>query len=146
MARSTLPAVTQEMECSPERPPKTTATRGLRVARSWSVSWALMVPRPYPSRRASSRTPSLVWGYVVPAPLRLTERPSAVPTGDGRGHLRPAAARAGQPAEPAADDGVDVRRGRGHRVRPLRQPHVVGLRVRPGGPGGRAVPRLRDRP
>ena len=30
IARSTLPAVTQEMACSLERPPKTTATRGLR--------------------------------------------------------------------------------------------------------------------
>ena len=28
MACSTLPAVTQEMACSLERPPKTTATRG----------------------------------------------------------------------------------------------------------------------
>ena len=31
MACSTLPAVTQEMACSLERPPNTTATRGLRV-------------------------------------------------------------------------------------------------------------------
>ena len=31
MACSTLPAVTQEIACSLERPPKTTATRGLRV-------------------------------------------------------------------------------------------------------------------
>ncbi len=30
MAASTLPAVTQEMPCSLDRPPKTTATRGLR--------------------------------------------------------------------------------------------------------------------
>ena len=31
IALSTLPAVTQEIACSLERPPKTTATRGLRV-------------------------------------------------------------------------------------------------------------------
>ena len=31
MARSTLEAVTQLTPCSPERPPNTTATRGLRV-------------------------------------------------------------------------------------------------------------------
>ena len=36
MACSTLPAVTHEIPCSLERPPKTTATRGLRVP-GWSV-------------------------------------------------------------------------------------------------------------
>jgi hypothetical protein len=30
MAARTLPAVTQEIACSLDRPPKTTATRGLR--------------------------------------------------------------------------------------------------------------------
>ncbi len=37
-AAITLPAEMQEMECSPERPPKTTATRGLRSE--------LVTPRP----------------------------------------------------------------------------------------------------
>ena len=31
IAASTLPAVTHEIACSLDRPPKTTATRGLRV-------------------------------------------------------------------------------------------------------------------
>ena len=39
IAASTLPAVTHEMPCSEERPPKTTATRGLRPVLGEEVSF-----------------------------------------------------------------------------------------------------------
>ena len=72
--------------------------------------------------------------------------PSVVPSRDHRGHLRPSAARRRQPAERAADDGLDVRRRRRRGVRPLRQPDLVGLRAGARRPRGRSVPGVLLRP
>ncbi len=49
MARSTAPAVTTEIACSELRPPKTTATRGLRpdAWRFWEEDWLLISGRDY---------------------------------------------------------------------------------------------------
>ena len=105
MACSTLPAVTQEIACSLDRPPKTTATR----LAAGLVGWDWLIG-PDPS--------GLGWGAWPTTP-----RARAVPR-DGRGARRPAAARAGPAAEPADHDGLDVRRRRRPGVRPLRQPDL----------------------
>ena len=83
---STLPAVTHEMACSLERPPNTTATRGLRVG-------SFIARRPY----------GLRWAVMPADPPALARR-------HRRRLRRPARARAGRSAEHPDHDGVDLRR------------------------------------
>ena len=83
MARSTLPAVMQEMACSLERPPKTTATRGLRrgsfIVHDPSVRTARPGPRPRlgPMPEETPETPEI--GDAAPA-----RRPATVAVTAGR--------------------------------------------------------------
>ncbi len=121
MACSTLPAVTHEIACSLERPPKTTATRGLRVG-AFIGSTLSTYARAHARGRA---------------------RPEAR---HRRGHRRSPGHAAGRAAEHAAHDGVDVRRRRRPGVRPLRQPHLDGVRGGPRRARGRALPVVRVRP
>ena len=132
MACSTLPAVAQEMACSLERPPKTTAMRGLRVwlfllgARSWCA-------RPYRPGQRPRRL--LGWRHVPRARSPPPYRPATLAVTAGR---PPHDAR--QPAQRAADDGLDLRRRRRRGVRPLRQPDLGGVRGGARRPRGRPVP------
>ena len=73
-----------------------------------------------------------------------SEHPRAgTATRDRRRARGPATARAGPAAERADHDGLDLRRGRGPRVRPLRQPDLDRVREGARRAGGRAVPRVR---
>ena len=87
----TLPAVTQEIACSLERPPKRTTTRGRALG-----GRSLMMVRPYLPRALS---------------LGHAPRASASPVDPG-GEGRSPPGHPGQPPQRAADDGLDVRRGR----------------------------------
>ena len=91
IAASTLPAVTHEMPCSLERPPKTTATRGLR--RRWGAR----------SRRSSSPTLSAYAGRRQPTAPDHRELPWP---GHRRGHRRSSRARARRAAQHADHDGA----------------------------------------
>ena len=78
------------MACSLDRPPKTTATRGLRVPFTGDAacSSSLMVRRPYPSRCGVPVSGSLGWRHVfrpVAAPARSSRRG---PTPGYRPHRR----------------------------------------------------------
>ncbi len=119
------------------RPPRCVACGSCRClwlgpARSW---W----PDPTRARgRASGAalcriTTPIGWPHVV----RAAAGHPAVPSRDRGREGRSAPARARPAAQRAADDGVDVRRGRGPGVRPLRQPDVGGVREGARRPGGR---------
>ena len=110
-----------------ERPPKTTATRRLR---------RMDIAAPDPTGGASAGGDASL--RCVPWPTR-----PCIPSRRGDG--RPPAARAGPAAQHADHDGLDVRRRRRARVRPLRQPHLDRVRGRARRARGRALPGVRER-
>ena len=99
MACSTLPAVTHEMPCSLERPPNTTATRGLRL----SPGVGSFIPAD-PTGLVSGHAR----GLTDPRPVDPAVRPSAVDPASARS-TRPGS-RPRSPWPPAAPSTAPTRR------------------------------------
>ena len=82
---------------------------------------------------------------IRPRLVAMTEDSPGLTARHHRRHGRAPAPRAGPAAQRADRDGLDVRRGRRPRVRPLRQPDLDGVRGRARRARGRPVPDLRLR-
>ena len=111
IACSTLPAVTQEIACSLERPPNTTAIARLAGA-DGVVLLVLAHGGPDPTGPVTEPLPDvdLRWSHVRrpdTAPTYARFRPATVAVTAGRPPHEP-----DNPLNDAADDGLDVRRRR----------------------------------
>ena len=139
-AAITLPAEMHEIECSLRPAPEDHGDAGPAAV----------------LRGASSGSPTAPRGCSRARPYRRT-RPGPGRTRGGQyagahASRHPCRPRRSSPARarPAAQhpdhDGLDVRRRRGHGVRPLRQPDLARLRGGARRPRGRSLPRLLQRP